>query len=95
VKEKKKRYQRAMALQQQVSREVQGAFVGQTIRVLIEEETEGGWVGRSHADAPEIDGSVQITGPAQIGEFARVRITGASEYDLTGETLRGTSVAVA
>ncbi|HXI84905.1 MAG TPA: 30S ribosomal protein S12 methylthiotransferase RimO [Verrucomicrobiae bacterium] len=95
VKEKKRRYQRAMALQQQVSREVQGAFVGQTIKVLIEERTEGGWVGRSHADAPEIDGSVQVMGPAQIGEFARVRITGASEYDLTGETLRGASAAVA
>jgi ribosomal protein S12 methylthiotransferase len=95
VKEKKKRYQRAMALQQKVSREVQGGFVGQTIRVLIEEQSNGGWVGRSHADAPEIDGSVQVTGRAQIGEFARVRITGASEYDLTGETLCGASVAVA
>jgi ribosomal protein S12 methylthiotransferase len=94
AKEKKKRYQRAMALQQRVSREVQGAFVGQTIRVLVEEESNGGWVGRSHADAPEIDGSVQVAGMAQIGEFARVRITGASEYDLTGETLRGASVAV-
>ncbi len=95
TKEKKKRYQRAMALQQKVSREVQGAFVGQTIRVLIEEQTDGGWVGRSHADAPEIDGSVQVTGPAQIGEFAQVRIIGASEYDLTGEALRDASVAVA
>ncbi len=95
AKEKKKRYQRAMALQQKVSREVQSAFVGQTIRVLIEEQSNSGWVGRSHADAPEIDGSVQVTGTAQIGEFARVRITGASEYDLTGETLRGASVAVA
>jgi ribosomal protein S12 methylthiotransferase len=94
VKEKKKRYQRAMALQQRVSREVQGAFVGQTIRVLIEEQSNGGWVGRSHADAPEIDGSVQVMGTAQIGEFARVRITGASEYDLTGETWRDASVAV-
>ena len=95
AKEKKKRYQRAMALQQKVSREVQGGFVGQTIRVLIEEQTDGGWVGRSHADAPEIDGSVQVTGPAQIGEFARVRITSSSEYDLTGETLRDANVAVA
>jgi hypothetical protein len=38
---------------------------------------------------------VQVTGTARIGEFARVRITGASEYDLTGETCRGASVAVA
>ena len=94
VKEKKRRYSRAMALQQKVSRMVQGEFVGQTIRVLIEKHTAGGWVGRSHADAPEIDGSVHVTGVARIGEFAQVRITSASEYDLTGETLRGANVAV-
>ena len=47
---------------------------------------------RSHADAPEIDGSVHVTGAARVGEFARVLITGASEYDLTGETSRGASV---
>jgi len=85
-KEKKKRYNRAMALQQKVSREVQQRFVGQTLRVLVEQAANDGFVARSHADAPEIDGSVQVTGPAQIGEFANVVITGASEYDLIGET---------
>ena len=42
---------------------------------------------RSHADAPEIDGSVLVKGDARVGEFAMVRITGASEYDLTGELM--------
>ena len=41
--------------------------------------------GRSHADAPEIDGSVLVKGDARVGEFAMVRVTGASEYDLSGE----------
>ena len=91
VKEKKKRYRMAMALQQKVSREVQGGFVGKTLRVLIEKQANGGFVGRSHADAPEIDGTVHVTGSARVGEFARVLITGASEYDLTGETSRGAS----
>ncbi|HVM60408.1 MAG TPA: 30S ribosomal protein S12 methylthiotransferase RimO [Verrucomicrobiae bacterium] len=91
AKEKKKRYGRAMALQQKVSREVQRGFVGKTLRVLIEERADGGFTARSHADAPEIDGSVLVRGRARVGEFARVRITGASEYDLTAEPLRGAS----
>ena len=45
-------------------------------------EALGGGVGRSHADAPEIDGSVQVAGKAKVGEFATVRVTGATEYDL-------------
>ena len=89
--EKKKRYGRAMALQQKVSRKVQRGFIGKTLRVLIEKRANGGVVARSHADAPEIDGSVHMTGAARVGEFARVLITGASEYDLTGETSRGAS----
>jgi ribosomal protein S12 methylthiotransferase len=91
AKEKKKRYGRAMALQQKVSREVQRGFIGKRLRVLIEKRVSGGFVARSHADAPEIDGSVHVTGAARIGEFARTLITGASEYDLTGETSRGAS----
>ena len=90
-KEKKKRYGRAMALQQKVSRKVQQELVGKTLRVLIEKRANGGFVARSHADAPEIDGSVLVKGTARVGEFERVRITGAREYDLTGETLRGAS----
>lgn len=91
AKQKKKRYGRAMALQQKVSREVQRGFVGKTLRVLVEKRVNGAFVARSHADAPEIDGSVHVTGAARIGEFARVLITGASEYDLTGETSRDAS----
>ena len=93
AKEKKKRYGRAMALQQKISRNVQESFVGKTVRVLIDEQRNGGWVGRSHADAPEIDGSVRATGMARVGEFARVRIIDAGAYDLTGETLRDASAA--
>jgi ribosomal protein S12 methylthiotransferase len=79
-KAKKQRYCRAMALQQKVSREVQRGFVGQTLRVLV--ESEG--LARSHADAPEIDGTVKLEGRAPVGEFASVEITGATEYDLVG-----------
>jgi tRNA A37 methylthiotransferase MiaB len=50
-------------------------------------------VGRSHADAPEIDGSVRVTGKTRVGDFANVWITDAGEYDLTGETLCDATVA--
>lgn len=87
AKVKKTRYDRAMALQQKVSGKIQRALVGHTVRVLVEKQTETGWVGRSQADAPEIDGSVSGSGQATIGQFAKVRVTGAGAYDLTGELL--------
>ena len=75
-----------MALQQKVSAEVQRGFIGKTLRVLVEEPADGGgWIARSHADAPEIDGSILVTGNAEPGEFALVKITGATEYDLQGD----------
>ncbi len=45
------------------------------------------WKGRSHADAPDIDGAVFVRGDVKAGEFARVRIVGATEYDLVGEVV--------
>ncbi len=48
-----------------------------------------GWIGRSHADAPEIDGSVVVFGEGRVGEFADVQITAAREYDLVGRSVIG------
>jgi ribosomal protein S12 methylthiotransferase len=86
---KKQRYRRAMALQQRVSREVHERLVGKTLRVLIEKTSKQGFSGRSHADAPEIDGSVLVRGSAVVGEFADVEITAAREYDLEGRSMVG------
>lgn len=78
------RRDRAMATQQAVSRELLRGMIGQTLRVLMEREGEG----RSTMDAPDIDGKVYVRGTAKTGEFVAVRITGAKEYDLKGETMR-------
>jgi ribosomal protein S12 methylthiotransferase len=86
---KKMRYRRVMASQQNVSRELQQRYVGNMLRVLVEKSVRDGGLARSHADAPEIDGSVLVKGDARVGEFAMVRVTGASEYDLTGEIMPG------
>jgi ribosomal protein S12 methylthiotransferase len=79
---KKQRYRQAMATQQKVSRELHRQQVGKTLRVLVEKRTGDGWAGRSHADAPEIDGSVRGAGRVELGQFASVTVTGSSEYDL-------------
>jgi ribosomal protein S12 methylthiotransferase len=42
-------------------------------------------IARGEADAPDIDGRVYIRGKLPIGEFARVRIIGHTDYDLIGE----------
>jgi len=89
---KKERRGRAMTAQQHVAKHVGRAFVGKKLRVLVEGDAkERGFVGRSHADAPEIDGLVYVTPNGktngktpQPGEFMSVRVTESSEYDLLG-----------
>jgi ribosomal protein S12 methylthiotransferase len=81
---KLERRDRLMALQQGISLAKNQSFVGKTLDVLVEGESEGISVGRSYRDAPEIDGLVLVDGQLPVGEIVPVRITGALEYDLTG-----------
>jgi ribosomal protein S12 methylthiotransferase len=80
---KQGRYDHLMELQQGISLQVNQAQVGRTLDVLIEGRDENIAIGRSHRDAPEIDGLVFVEGDAQVGEIISVRITGAMPYDLT------------
>ena len=59
------------------------------MKVLIEQEDDGLYIGRTEADAPEVDGEVHVTSahPLTIGGFTTVRITGATEHDLEGTAL--------
>jgi ribosomal protein S12 methylthiotransferase len=54
------------------------------MRVLVEGFGDGMSIARSYRDAPEVDGVVLIQKELPIGEFARVKITRAMEYDLIG-----------
>jgi len=81
---KQERYDRLMELQQGISLEINQAFVGQTLDVLVEGQGGGLSIGRSYRDAPEIDGMVLIQGNVPPGEVVPVRITGAMTYDLSG-----------
>ncbi len=76
-----------MARQQEIATAMNQALVGRTLRVLVDgSERPGRYLGRTSADAPEIDNVVHLRGPrgALEGNFAEVRIDKASAYDLTG-----------
>ena len=81
---KEERWHRFMAVQQEISRELLADKVGETIEVLIDEVEEGGAIGRSQWDAPEIDGSVFLNGEEGLkpGGLVRAIVEHASEYDL-------------
>lgn len=86
---KQERWERFMEHQQTISTARLAAKVGREMDVLIDEiDEDGDAVGRSSADAPEIDGNVFITSEQKLepGQMVRVRITDSSEYDLFGET---------
>lgn len=78
------RWNRFMETQQVISAAKLQAKVGTTQEILIDEVTPEGALGRSTADAPEIDGLVHLPGitDLQPGEFVEAEITGADEYDL-------------
>ena len=81
---KQERWERFMALQQQISADKLQAKLGRTIEILIDEVDAGGAVGRSSADAPEIDGRVYLEGAdhLQPGDLVEAEVTGADEYDI-------------
>ena len=83
---KEERYDRFMQRQAAISQARLKRKIGRTLEVLIDEVADGRSVGRSWADAPEIDGRVFVAGALkpQPGQRVKVRITRADTYDLTG-----------
>ncbi len=81
---KQERYHQFMLKQQAISTKKLQRRIGQQMTVLIETDTAQGYLGRCYADAPEIDGLVHITTEQQLplGQFCRVEINAADEYDL-------------
>ena len=84
---KKDRWDRFMQTQQHISTNKLQQKIGRSVDVLIDEVTEEGAVGRSYADAPEIDGLVFLDNATYLkpGDMVNATITDADEYDLWAE----------
>ncbi|HSW13831.1 MAG TPA: 30S ribosomal protein S12 methylthiotransferase RimO [Solimonas sp.] len=86
---KHERHARFMEVQQKISKAKLKQKIGEEIEVLVDglDEENGVMVGRSWADAPEIDGKVYLSTdqPLRAGQIVKARVIQASEYDLNAE----------
>ena len=87
---KQQRFDRFMQLQQKISMQKLQAKIGKTLEVIIDEVDEEGAIGRSMADAPEIDGVVYLNEEkdVKVGDIVQVIIEHSDEYDLWGTIKR-------
>jgi ribosomal protein S12 methylthiotransferase len=83
---KQQRYDLFMLKQQEISSQKLKQRVGKDLQVLVEQKSDDGYIARSYADAPEIDGLVYIDTDLSLdpGEFYQVRIYNSNEYDCYG-----------
>lgn len=88
---KEERQAELMELQQEIAFDNAESMIGREVLVMIEGKVadENAYVGRTYRDAPNVDGLIFINTDEELlsGDFARVKVTGALEYDLIGELL--------
>lgn len=88
---KEDRQAELMELQQDIAFDLAEDMIGQEVLVLIEGKVadENAYVGRTYKDAPNVDGLIFVNTDEELmsGDFARVKVTGALEYDLIGEII--------
>jgi len=87
-KVKKARAEEILAIQSEISLELNEERIGKVYKVLFDRAEGGYFVGRTEFDSPEVDNEVLVPQEGnyvRIGDFCDVRITSASHYDLFGE----------
>ena len=88
---KQERQAELMELQQNIVFDQAEDMIGQEVLVMIEGKVadENAYVGRTYKDAPNVDGLIFINTDEELmsGDFAKVKVTGALEYDLIGELM--------
>ncbi len=87
---KQQRAEAVMALQQEVSEDINSRKVGNTYKVLFDRKEGDYFVGRTEFDSPEVDNEVLVSAKdtyIRIGDFAPVKITSTAAFDLYGEVV--------
>jgi ribosomal protein S12 methylthiotransferase len=87
--DKQERMEVIMDLQQKISEELNQEKIGKTFKVLFDRKEGGYFIGRTEFDSPEVDNEVLVSAEqyVRIGDFANIKITSASEFDLYGEVV--------
>jgi ribosomal protein S12 methylthiotransferase len=85
--EKERRAQEIMEVQQEISHEKNIEKIGKVFKVLIDKKEAGRYLGRTEFDSVEVDNEVVVYSEKKlaVGEFTRVKVTRAYDYDLEGE----------
>ena len=91
-KEKERRKEELLFIQQDISLQKNKSKIGQTVKVLIDEQTsDGNFVGRTQYDSPEVDNTVIVSDKGKrdvrTGEFCHVQVTGADCFDLFADSI--------
>lgn len=86
---KQQRLDALMALQQDISAEMEAEKIGSSVRVIVDRKEQDYYIGRSEFSSPEVDPEILIKSDEKlkIGSFYNVRITDSSEFDLYGEVI--------
>lgn len=94
---KQERLDELMTLQSSISLAYNQSRVGQELKVIVDDFNDGVFVCRSEFESPEVDGEIlvkydaSVLGPVDpyslVGEFIKVRVTGADEYDLIADII--------
>ena len=88
---KEARRDEIMELQQEIAFDKAEDMIGREVLVMIEGKVadENAYVGRTYRDAPNVDGLIFINTDVELisGDFAKVKVTGALDYDLIGELM--------
>ena len=80
-----------MDIQQSISHELNQQKIGKTYKVLFDRKESGQFIGRTEYDSPEVDNEVIVDASrhyVRVGDFANVRISDVSEFDLYGEVVK-------
>jgi len=90
-KVKQKRVSEIMELQSQISFELNQEKVGKVFKCIIDRKDGNYFIGRTEFDSPDVDNEVLIDATenyVQVGKFANIKITSATEFDLYGEPVK-------
>jgi ribosomal protein S12 methylthiotransferase len=93
-KEKKRRADLLMQLQEEISQNFNNSMIGKSLKVLIDRKENNYYIGRTEYDSPEVDNEVILDASKnylRLGDFAKIRINDALPFDLIGDPVNNST----